>query len=272
MKISRGAPPAAVTAAVRIAGCSPGAPSSAAPIAAALAFATRGASGHAPVPAGWIADGGRFRTPWFARDASASGPTVVVVAGLHGNETAPPLAARALLDLEIASGRLVVLPEANAPALAARSRHTPGERFADVNRNFPTGTRREPRGLLARAVWALVLEQQPAFVLDLHEGWGFSKTSASMGSSVVVAPETSGRAEAMAGLALEAVNATVASAAKRFTRIGPGPAGSLARALSERSVPALVFETTWTEPMAVRVAQQLSMARAALAGLGVIRG
>jgi uncharacterized protein len=242
------------------------------PLAVALALATRRAAGQAPAPAGWIAAGGRFRTPWFTRDAAAPGPTVVVVAGLHGNETAPPLAARALLDLELASGRLVLLPEANVPALAARSRHVPGERFADVNRNFPTAGRREPRGALARAVWALVLDQRPAFVLDLHEGWGFSKTSASMGSSVVVAPEPSGRADEMAARALEAVNATVEVAAKRFTRIGPGPAGSLARALAERAVPALVLETTWTEPMHVRVEQQLCMVRAVLAGLGVIRG
>jgi predicted deacylase len=239
-------------------------------LAMALGLATRRAAGDAAVPAGWVADG-RFRTPWFARDAAASGPTVVVVAGLHGNETAPPRAARALLDLELASGRLVVLPEANAPALAARSRYVPGERFADVNRNFPTGARRDPRGALARAVWALILGQRPALVLDLHEGWGFSKTSASMGSSVVVAPEPSGRAEDLAARALDAVNATVAVEAKRFTRIGPGPAGSLARALAERSVQALVFETTWTEPMEVRVAQQLRMVRAVLAALGSIR-
>jgi hypothetical protein len=126
---------------------------------------------------------------------------------------------------------------------------------------------------LATAIWEKTLAVAPDWVLDLHEGWGFSAISKSMGSSVVLAPEP--RVEAalrpMAERALKAVNATVTAASQRFTLIEPGPLGSYARALVEqRATPALVLETTWTQAVALRVSQQLVMVRCVLEALGMI--
>jgi hypothetical protein len=238
---------------------------------AATLVAARATAGD-KTPSRWLA-AGRFRTPVFERAATAPGPVVLVLAGLHGNETAPPHAARALLELALVAGRLVVVPEVNRPALAARGRHTPGARLADVNRNFPTAARAEPRDELSAAVWGEITQLRPDWVLDLHEGWGYSASSRSMGSSVVVAPEPSGRAEAMATHVLAAVNGTVDQPNRRFTRIGPGPEGSVARAVAERlGTPALVHETTWTEPMPLRIRKQLVMAGAVLERLGLVVG
>ncbi len=62
----------------------------------------------------------------------------MVVAGLHGDEPAALLAAERLIEQagEITAGQVVLLPEANAPAVRARKAHT----GADLNRAFPVET------------------------------------------------------------------------------------------------------------------------------------
>ncbi len=222
-----------------------------------------------------LAEGTRFETPAFVLDSRRSGPTVAIIAGIHGNETAPPRAARLLLTTSLHRGRLFVVPEVNRPALAAGSRFTPRSRHADLNRNFPAGARAHPRGEMAPALWEALGDLEPDWVFDLHEGWGFSASSASMGSSVVCANAATRALDHacrdMAETILTAVNRTVTTPSRRFTLLRPGPAGSLARSLVDAAVPSLVFETTWVQAIDLRVAQQRLMVAAALTRLGMLR-
>lgn len=224
-----------------------------------------------------LSPGTRFSTPWFRLDGGEPGPTVAIVAGIHGNETAPPVAADLLTRSAVRRGALWVVPEANRPALAAASRFTPGARLSNMNRNFPTDPDSAPRGDMAPALWRALLSIEPTWVLDLHEGWGFSASSQSMGSSVVCAgpagveTRVNDDGEAMATRVLDAANGVVAEPHKRFTLLRPGPRGSLARAAAEHAaIRALVFETTWTQPQPLRVAQQLLMVRAVLTALDMV--
>lgn len=222
---------------------------------------------------GTLAQGTVFETPFHELAGAAAGPTVMVVAGVHGNETAPPTAANQLLSLSLLRGRLVVVPEANRPALAAKTRMTPGSAHPDLNRNFPKDGAPEPRGEMAPHLWKKTLSVAPDWVLDLHEGWGFSASSKSMGSSVVRARSANvdERVVPMSAKVLAAINATVTDQTKRFTMIERGPAGSYARAVVEQAeTPAMVFETTWTQSSELRAAQQVRMVRTVLAELGMI--
>lgn len=195
---------------------------------------------------------------------------MLVFAGIHGNETAPPYAARALLSLELLRGQLSIVPEANPAALAVRNRYTPGAPFPNLNRNFPTSTQ-VARGPIAIALWGLVSRIAPAWTLDLHEGWGFRATSRSMGSSVVHAPHpsTTPLALAMAQRVLADVNAT--GPTHPFQLIEPGPEGSLARSVVETlGRPALTFETTWTQPRKLRERQHVAMVSTVLRALDML--
>jgi predicted deacylase len=217
-----------------------------------------------------LAAGTRFETPVASLEGPLRGPTVLVVAGIHGNERAGPQAARALLGSTLRKGRLVVVPEANRPALDKRSRFMPGEPHADLNRNFPVAGGDEPRGELARALWQLVVDERPDWVIDLHEGWGYTASSQSMGSSVVRArhPQTDEATLRSAERAIAAANEIVTDRRKRFERIEPGPAGSFARSIVERlAIPALVLETTWVEELERRVGLHERMLRAVLGEL-----
>ena len=70
---------------------------------------------------------------------------------------------------------------------------------------------------------------------------------------------------------LATVNEVVTEPHKRFTLLRPGPAGSLARAATEQAaIRALVFETTWTQAEALRVAYHLLMVRTVLSALDMV--
>jgi len=107
-----------------------------------------------------------------APGGDAGGPTVLIQAGIHGDEVAGVHALAELLEegLRPRRGRLLVCPVMNAPAYRARTRAAPGG--LDLNRCFPgdaEAPERERR--LARRFMDLVLSERPALVATLHESW-----------------------------------------------------------------------------------------------------
>jgi predicted deacylase len=60
---------------------------------------------------------------------------MMVTGGIHGDEPAGYLAADEIATWAIDRGTLLVLPRANVPAIAFRTRNAPGE--PDLNRTFP---------------------------------------------------------------------------------------------------------------------------------------
>jgi predicted deacylase len=164
--------------------------------------------------------GTRFATEVFITDTGLHGPTVMIVGGAHGNEPAGAAAAGIIAHWPITSGKLVVVPRANVPALLANRRNTPNlsTNLGNLNRNFPRAGKTEPaRGEIATAIWALALEHRPGWLLDLHEGFDFNQVNEkSVGSSIIVFPDDQGRAAA--DLMLAAVNVTITNAELKFVR------------------------------------------------------
>ena len=98
------------------------------------------------------------------------GPTVLLVAGNHGDEYEGQAIALGLLhglDPASLTGRLVILPALNAPAVAAARRVSPLDQV-NMNRAFLGGAPPGPSGAIARWVEALLAEC--AGVIDLHSG------------------------------------------------------------------------------------------------------
>lgn len=200
-----------------------------------------------------------------------TGPTVFVIAGIHGDEPAPPLAADALLRWEIGRGLMYVVPRANPTALAAGKRRTPGSRFKDLNRNFPQQGDTAPRGLMAREIWDVVARVKPAWLLDLHEGIDFNRNNPKSVGSSVLFNRSVHDLEQPAQRLIDAVNETVDTPWRKFTLLTRTAPGSLVRAAAERlDTRALILETTsHSEPIDVRVAQHLVMVETLLSELGM---
>ncbi|MFO8014543.1 MAG: succinylglutamate desuccinylase/aspartoacylase family protein [Phycisphaerae bacterium] len=224
-------------------------------------------------PAGTLAEGTRWATPYYVIDSGKAGPTVMVVGGVHGNEPAGAAAAEAIRRLAIARGKLLILPRANVPGLEARRRRLPDvDRDAsDLNRNFPRADGAAPRGQPAEAIWALVSRVRPDWLVDLHESAGFRKADPKrVGNTVIhaVADDTRRRALAM----IEAVNAGIDDEKKRFILLKNPAKGSLARSAADRlGASAMIVETTRRDqPLALRVRQHRLMVERLLADLGMV--
>jgi predicted deacylase len=217
---------------------------------------------------------GRFATVAYIHDSGKPGPTVFICGGAHGNEPAGSLAAENIRHWPITAGKLVVIPRANVLALTADKRLIPnlGTNLSNLNRNFPHAGETEPaRGELAQAIWELALAHKPDWVLDLHEGYDFSRRNGkSVGSSIICFPIE--KAQIAADLMITAVNASIAAEQFRFRRLNLPIDGSLARAAGEHlGVPGMTLETTSKQPMEKRVRQHEVMVDRLFQYLGMIK-
>jgi uncharacterized protein len=100
-----------------------------------------------------------------------NGPTVLLVAGVHGDEYEGQIVLRRLLrtlDPARVAGRLIMLPALNLPAVRAARRTSPVD-GANMNRAFPGDPDGGPTAQLAHYVETLLLPRCQA-ALDLHSG------------------------------------------------------------------------------------------------------
>ncbi len=110
--------------------------------------------------------------PVHVFEGERSGPTVIVQAGIHGDEVAGVHALCEMLEagFQPDSGRVLVIPVMNPGAYRARQRTAPAG--LDMNRCFP-GRHDDPalENHLAKKFMDLVEAEQPALVMTLHESW-----------------------------------------------------------------------------------------------------
>lgn len=200
---------------------------------------------------------------------------MLITGGVHGDEPAGAFAAETIRQWPLKAGRLIIIPAANVPALAANKRLIPDlpSELNNLNRDFPEldeTNRATPRGELAQAIWEIAGDSKPDWVVDLHEGFDFHQLNEnSTGSSIICFPNDAGRAAADKMLA--AVNATITNSELKFIRRNLPVDGSFARAAGERlHVPAMIIETTSKQPLSLRVHQQEIIVHRLLADLGMV--
>ncbi|TFG84147.1 MAG: hypothetical protein E4H20_03980 [Spirochaetales bacterium] len=195
------------------------------------------------------------------------GPVLLVIAGLHGDETSGPAAARLLAAGPApVRGTIVILPEAAPEAMNAGLRWASG--WSDLNRAFPvagddTSVRAnlsDPAFARADAILGLLATERPYLVLDLHESDRY--WTEGDGPSLVV--PASMRASELALALLEA------PCMEGFSFTGPPPAGSLAAAADALlDVPVFIVEVPDTFEPAERVRLYMKTIAAALRLLGM---
>lgn len=243
-------------------------------IAAPLQTNTVLAERAATVQSGLLGTGTSWETAWFVVDSGHDGPVVLITGGVHGNEPAGARAAEQIRHWPVARGKLIVVPQVNRLGLAANMRWAPDYRNdrerRDINRSFPTAENDVALTEHTRAVWDFIVQHQPDYVFDLHEGFDFHRLNPdSVGSSVIAFPSQLELARCIQ----QAVNAEVDSD-KQFELLAKsGPVvGSLARACHEQlHAASFILETTFKEqPISLRTRQHRRMASTALQTIGLL--
>lgn len=117
-------------------------------------------------------DARSYRLPMWLINGSAAGPTLVITAGVHAAEYASIAAALDVgrsLDSANLTGRVIVVPVLDVPALGARSIYVCPLDGKNPNRVFPGNPRGTASEQIADWVFRNVISQANYYV-DLHGG------------------------------------------------------------------------------------------------------
>lgn len=99
-----------------------------------------------------------------------AGPTLLVFAGIHGDEAGGYLTADRYADLKVLKGNLIVVPRLNLFAILARKRV--GLSGQDMNRKFqPCEENGDPDQKVVSMAKSLM--DRADIILNLHQGYGF---------------------------------------------------------------------------------------------------
>lgn len=200
------------------------------------------------------------------------GPTLYIVAGVHGDETAGWLAGNLLKQATLQAGTLHILSPANTYGAGQDRRRTESGR--DLNRNFPGKTDGWDAERIAASIYADVRDKQPELVLDLHEAVAKEDDYEALGANYD-ALGNSLICQSLDGIGELVLDALLSSEAGELcsgvlTLYGSPPTGSLNRVLTEElGIPVITVETLRAEPLAQRVQNQLELVEFVLKHYGM---
>lgn len=198
---------------------------------------------------------------------NGSGPTALLVAGNHGDEYEGQVALSSLARVTQAhevSGRLIIIPALNYPAVKAGRRVSPLDE-GNLNRLFPGNALGTPTQMIAHYV-SEVLIPMADLVVDLHSG---GRSLDYIASALVRPGRTAEEHQRLLGL-LELFGAPIS-----FISDGTGGGGltTLAAAAEARGALALTTELGGGATLSPSgLALALSGLRRVLGDLGVLRG
>ena len=140
------------------------------------------------------------------------GPTILMIAGTHGNEPAGKYALNLLLqsNIKLKKGNLIIIPEANKSGGFLHSRWLLHNWFdPDLNRNYTDQGKEEISKKIIDHV------HNADLIVDFHEGWGFrNKNKESMGATLSYTTDQSKR---ISSEIIKRLNQTIDEDYKKFT-------------------------------------------------------
>ena len=200
-----------------------------------------------------LAEGTAAETQARIDDSGVEGPTIFFVAGTHGNEWAGYYAADELME-EIfpTAGKIIWVPRANIQACNIEQRTAEDE--VNLNRVYPGDPEGNPVEQVAAEIMALIEQEQPVAVVDMHEGYNFYGVDGSIGNSLVLGATDGSFVNGLE--IIIRVNAQNGDPPD-FTFDSNAPAGSLNHEVSTRlGIDTYTIETSQVLEMEERIAQQ----------------
>lgn len=219
-----------------------------------------------------LVDNTKFQTSYYMIRGSSNGQTVMVTAGIHGNERASIRAANKLLillkndRLQIQNGTLIIVPIVNTHAYKQRIRGVP-----DLNRTFPIKSVTEVRHPLSAALFRLAKHYKVSWYIDLHEANGLSKINPRfLGQTLITNPKSV--AVPPVRRIIKRMNRTISRNSQHFTiRLHPLPGSGRTASHRLLRAKAVTVETCWSLPYAFRVHLQMQVLYHLLYEAGLIR-
>ena len=209
----------------------------------------------------------------YTLESDKPGPTILIVAGTHGNE---PAASNYFTNLVNSTfkpnrGKMIIIPRVNDCALKLNMRSVP--LIGDINRKYYISNKvnggvngdankvnGEVNGVneinkvngetnkINKQIIEIINSNQIDFVLDFHEGYDFhNSNSNSFGSTISYTSDKTGKAKKYGENIVEKINETIIDEKKKFTLLDPNYKpikGTLLEYLSGLNISGLLIETS----------------------------
>jgi hypothetical protein len=196
-------------------------------------------------------------TKIFEFDSNKPGPTILILAGTHGNEPAASHYFTQLIKnkIKINQGKLIIIPRVNDCALKINSRSIP--LIGDINRKYNLNdktngeindkTNGEINGI-NKQIMDIIKSNKIDFVLDFHEGYDFHKINKnSLGSTITYTNDKTGKAKDYGEKIVDKLNKTITDDKKKFTLLDYNYKpikGTLLELLSDLNISGILIETS----------------------------
>ena len=213
-----------------------------------------------------LMEGTEYEITVYHIASDQEGPTVYLVAGIHGDENAGWYAGNLMREASVSCGELYVLSPANVTGAAAHKRCLRDTQ--DLNRSFPGNPNGTDAQKVAWAIYSDIRDKQPVFVFDLHEAIVYREDRDFLGSNLIFSPNESLDIRMLVELQFATEMGEVGG--EPFSLNGPGPAGSINSTVSSQlKILTLTVETFRGFPIEYRVNEQLEIIEFILNYLGM---
>lgn len=206
-----------------------------------------------------------WETTFYIITAPKEGPTVMVLGGVHGDEIAGYLAADIVATWAIDRGTLLVLPRANVPSIETNTRFASGH--LDLNASFP-GSISNPTERLALAIYQVMDEFKPQWVIDLHEAWEFERVQKYLLGQTIIYPQEAPALNVVEQI-VRGLNQNISEELHQYQVVRGGVKGGTIRASQSLGLESFTIETTRKLPLEERIHQHLEAVRLLLSILEI---
>ncbi len=209
----------------------------------------------------YICAGTDYETPVFTIKTDCKEPTIMIVAGTHGNEKAGIKATEYLKDnLHIERGTLIIIPRANILACEENVRCFPPE--INLNRVYPGNPQGNSVEKLAYEIFNLMKRYNIDILVDLHESIEFYKENPkNYGQTVVIDSDDDCLFE-LGSFLVEEMNKGINGDSNKYQVLVDPVKGSTAYcAYHQIGIPALTFETCRKFPLSFRIEEQIKFVK-----------
>ncbi|MBU4509907.1 succinylglutamate desuccinylase/aspartoacylase family protein [bacterium] len=205
-----------------------------------------------------------YETPVFIIKTDYKEPTIMIVAGTHGNEKAGIKAAEYLKDnLNIKRGTLIIMPKANILACEENVRCFPPE--INLNRVYPGNPQGNSVEKLAYEIFNLMKRYDIGLLVDLHESIEFyRKNPKNYGQTVVIDSNDDCLLELSSFLVEEMNQGIIEDGNKYQVLVDPVKGSTAYCAHHQLGIPALTFETCRKLPLSFRIDEHLKFIKLVL--------
>ncbi len=209
----------------------------------------------------YISAGTDYETPVYIIKTDCKEPTIMIVAGTHGNEKAGIKATEYLKEnINIKKGTLIILPRANIFACEENVRCFPPE--INLNRVYPGNPQGNSIEKLASGIFNLMKRYDIGLLVDLHESVEFyKKNPKNYGQTVVIDSDDDCLFE-LSSFLVEEMNKGINEDSNKYQVLVDPVKGSTAYcAYYQLGIPALTFETCRKLPLSFRIEEQIKFVK-----------